>query len=404
MNGSRAMTTIRIELATGFLVIAAALGGCSGSSSEGADSGGGFDAKLLGDGGADAGSSMGGDGATPSDGGPADGAIPDGGMMSLPDTGAPGAPMGAVDLPSGGGRIEITDLRYSRTLHKMIAPGERTGNVVLIDPDSLAQTVIAGFGKPTSVDEGQGLVFAVDPAQKKLFAADPSTKSIVAMAAVAATPDYVRFVPSKHEVWVTEAGANNIEFFTVPASGTPSLTPGGAIAVMGGLEGLAIDDTHGMAYTHLTQGAMAGQVAVLDVEMHAVTSGYYSGCTSGHGNPIVDEQHNLLFASCSASRVVVLDLASMGTQRGSYPLSSGTPTLIAYNATLNHIYLRGDPGIENEILGVAQMGALLMPLEMLISAADGSCIGADESGFVWICDNANGRLLRYHDTHPATPH
>src|SRR5207247_1468062 len=40
-----------------------------------------------------------------------------------------------VDLPSGTVGIGFDDLRYSATLHRVLVPGGRSGNLDLIDPD-----------------------------------------------------------------------------------------------------------------------------------------------------------------------------------------------------------------------------------------------------------------------------
>src|ERR1041385_478524 len=95
------------------------------------------------------------------------------------------APRGtAIVLPGGPPGIGFDDLRYSASLHRVLAPGGRSGNLALIDPDSLAVSVVGGFSESkhysgghdqgvTSVDEGRGLLFVTDRTARKLFVVDP---------------------------------------------------------------------------------------------------------------------------------------------------------------------------------------------------------------------------------------
>src|SRR6266550_4314347 len=119
-----------------------------------------------------------------------------------------------VGLPSSGPGIGFDDLRYSSTLHRVLVPGGRSGNLVLIDPDHLTATAIGGFATvpdfsgghddgPTSVDEGKGFLFVTDRTSQKLDVVDTRATAIVGSAAVASSPDYVRFVASTSELWVT---------------------------------------------------------------------------------------------------------------------------------------------------------------------------------------------------------
>jgi hypothetical protein len=320
------------------------------------------------------------------------------------DSGDPHAPMGAVDLPSSGQPVTLVDLRYAYDLHKMIAPGAGTGNVVIVDPDSLAQTIIPGFGSADSADEGQGVVFAIDRGRKMLMVGDPSTKTIVAQTSVAQSPDFVRYIAATKEVWVTESASMKIEVFSVPQTGTPMPTSVATIAVMNDVQGLAIDNMHHKAYVQHATAASMNRVSQIDIDMRMEVAGFYAGCIT-YGNAIVDEQRNLLFAACGSARVVVMDLANNGAQLSNMPLFGGglTPSIIAYNPSLSHVYLRGDPGMENDFFGVGANGVLSM-IDMVVSQSEGSCMAADDRNFLWVCDTVHARLLRFHDTHPATPH
>jgi YVTN family beta-propeller protein len=119
-----------------------------------------------------------------------------------------------VALPSGEVGIGFDDLRYSPTLHRVLVPGGRTGTLDLVDPDTLAVTSISGFGTvadysgshddgPTSVDEGNGVLYVTDRTTGKLGVVDPAAGRVIASVALGAGPDYIRFVKTTNELWVS---------------------------------------------------------------------------------------------------------------------------------------------------------------------------------------------------------
>src|SRR5215475_13633488 len=167
-----------------------------------------------------------------------------------------------LPLPNGSGGIGFDDLGFARSLRRVLVPAGRSGNLDLIDPDTLEITAIGGFTKRgafggghgqgvTSADEGRGLVFATDRDARTLNVIDPSARSIVATAPLAAGPDYVRFVATTSQLWVTEPSAERIEVFSLAPGGTSLPAHLDFISVPGGPESLVMDDSRGRAYTHL---------------------------------------------------------------------------------------------------------------------------------------------------------
>src|SRR5712692_8174025 len=76
-------------------------------------------------------------------------------------------------LPGGDGGIGFDDMMFAPSLHKVLVPAGRSGNLDLIDPDTKQITAIGGFRSRasfggghsqgvTSADEGHGLLFATD--------------------------------------------------------------------------------------------------------------------------------------------------------------------------------------------------------------------------------------------------
>jgi hypothetical protein len=84
----------------------------------------------------------------------------------------------------------------------------------LVDPDRLTVTEIGGFGAtsdfsgahddgPTSVDEGDGVLFVTDRSAGKIDVVDTHTNAIVDGVSLGAQPDYIRFVTSTREQGIT---------------------------------------------------------------------------------------------------------------------------------------------------------------------------------------------------------
>src|SRR5690348_14159515 len=93
-----------------------------------------------------------------------------------------------VPLPGGSpAGIGFDDMRYSPSLHRVIAPAGRTGALDLVDPATKKVTSIPGFSSDTSfgggaghgqgttsADEGRGLLFASDRTARTLVVVDPA--------------------------------------------------------------------------------------------------------------------------------------------------------------------------------------------------------------------------------------
>src|SRR5215469_11520827 len=91
--------------------------------------------------------------------------------------------MRPLPLPNGAGGIGFDDMGFAPSLHKVLVPAGRSGNLDLVDPDTLAVTAIGGFSSAsafggghgqgvTSADAGRGLLFATDRDARKLNVID----------------------------------------------------------------------------------------------------------------------------------------------------------------------------------------------------------------------------------------
>src|SRR5215471_4652689 len=217
-------------------------------------------------------------------------------------------------LPGGAGGIGFDDLRYDRALGKLLIPAGRTGNIDVIDPATRSITPIGGFSKAqrfsnghgqsvTSVDAGLGFLFATDRSSQSLAVVDPKSGKIVAHAALASAPDYVRFVAGTHQVWVTQPGKGRIEIFSLSNASPPRPTHADFIDVPGGPESLAIDERRGRAYTHLWKES----TWAIDLKTRKVASKWSAGCDDPRGIWI-DQERGFLLIGCEDGTATALDV------------------------------------------------------------------------------------------------
>jgi DNA-binding beta-propeller fold protein YncE len=318
-----------------------------------------------------------------------------------------GSPAGTpVDLPGGGGGIGFDDLRYSAALHRVLAPAGRAGTLALVDPDSLAVTTVSGFSAggsydgshdfgATSVDEGRGVLFVTDRTSQTLAVVDPGSGTIASSVALAASPDYVRFVAATGEVWVTEPSASQIEVFALSGTSPPAATSVATIPVANGPESLVVDQSAGRAYTHRWQQT----TVVLGVRSRASVAEWPNGCAASRGLA-VDEARGFFFAGCSEGTVSVLDVTNGGKALSTLARGAGFD-VIGYAPSLGHLYLAGTACRCLVVLGVSAAGSLSF-LGRFDATSSAHCAAADDRGHAWVCDPDGGRLLRVDDPYPAS--
>jgi hypothetical protein len=312
----------------------------------------------------------------------------------------------ALNLPDGSGGIGFDDLRFDPTLGKLLVPAGRTGKVDLVDPSSQVVTSIAGFSAqpgfkgghddgPTSADAGRGLIFVTDRTAQRLDAVDPATHAIVATTTLASSPDYVRYVASTSELWLTEPDHEQIEVFGLSNDMPPTLTHQAAIAVKGGPESFIIDTQRQRAYTHLWNGA----TVAIDHKSRTQAARWPNGCDGSRGIAL-DTAHGWLFAGCAEGKAVVLDVDHDGRQLASLAVGAGVD-VIDYSPTLEHLYLPGASSATMAIVGVSATGTLSL-LGTVATARDAHCVVADNQRHAWVCDPNHGQLLQVTDPFPAS--
>jgi hypothetical protein len=311
---------------------------------------------------------------------------------SLPPPGmcdvAAGSGEPTVDHVALGGTGYYDDLTFSPALGKVIAAPEGTGRVSIVDPDSMAVTSISVPGGTASADASATTLYVVDRGNARIVAFDLTTTMMTAMHSIGAEPDYLRVAPTTGEVWVTIPGRNLIDVLE-PAA----LAVVASVTLPSPPEGLTFD-AQGRAYVNGD-----GAVIAIDVARRVVVGEWDVGCGYSHGFPQIDLSYGLAMGGCRPNGgvgVVSVD----GEQRAGYEAGGG-PAVLAYDATLHHLYVRGDPSATLSILAVCpdgQLGALArVPIP-----DSGHAAVSDGRGHLWVADSTTGGLVRVTDPFPGT--
>jgi hypothetical protein len=287
-------------------------------------------------------------------------------------------PVTALALPDGEGGIGFDDLRYDAASNLVLVPAGRTGRVDLIDPASRRISEIPGFSSVanhdaghgqsvTSVDVGGGYLFATDRTARKLAVVDLKTRKIVLTVPLASPPDYIRYVPTTRELWVTEPRGKRIELFSL-SSATPPVP------------------------TH---------AAFIDTPLktRAVVATWPAGCAAPRGIAL-DESSAILLIGCEDGTATALDVDHDGKLLGTLKSGRGVD-IIAYDPKRAHLYLPGDESATMAIIGVSAQGALSL-LGVVPTAKEAHCATIDGRGGIYVCDPRSGRLLVVDDRFPKS--
>lgn len=304
----------------------------------------------------------------------------------------------SVQLPEGANGIGFDDIQYSSELKKVLVPSGRTGMLNLVDPETLAVTSISGFSSTkdykgghgegiTSVAEAEKMLFVTDRSSLKLNVLDPNAKKVIATAPLGSSPDYVRFISTLNEVWVTEPDQDQIEIFKMNKN-TPAHSA--FIKVEGGPEALVIDTKQGRAYSHLWHG----KTVVIDINAKKIIATWPNGCEGSRGISF-GETPDVLLVGCSEGKAVSMDTHD-GKIISSVNSGSGVD-IIAYNHQLKHLYMPGGKSATMAIISVSDEGNL--KLLQTVPAAEGShCVTTDLNATAFVCDPKHGSLLVIKDS------
>ncbi|MDA3912874.1 hypothetical protein [Oleiagrimonas sp.] len=310
-------------------------------------------------------------------------------------------PQRVLQLNGSGKMLDLDDMIYAPSMHRVLVPAAQSGALVLINPATQHMThwnhvVPGGSGAErddagtTSAAVGSGFVFVSDHKDQELVALNPQTHQPVARARLASGPDYVRYVATLKQVWVTEPGASQIERFQVRGGAHPMLSRVGAVAVNGGPESLVIDARRGMAYTNQWKSH------TLEISLHhpALKASWANTCRGSRGLAL-DAADGVLLVGCKEGKVVALDPASDGKILGHAKVGAGVD-IIAWNPVLRHVYA---PGARSATLSVLTMDprGRLKRVATAPAAPHAHCVTTDGRRHVYVCDPAAGAVISYTD-------
>ncbi len=296
-----------------------------------------------------------------------------------------------IELPGAADDIDFDDIVYSPALQRVLVPARESG-LYLVEPDSGNATRVQHTGSVASADEGRGLLFLADPSKRTISVVDAADGRTLSSASTSAAPDYVRYISTTGELWVTEpeASPSGIEIFALEeGAAPPGLRQVAFIPVPEGPEGFTSSEARQMAFTHAGSDLVA-----INVTSRTVTARWPTGCDGTHGFPRIDERLGVVLASCATDGAVSLLDLDGGHQLGRHEVGGGE-ALPAYSDRTGHFYVRADPGRAIATLEPSEEGLTLVRQVEVPEA--GHCLTADDRGQYWTCDAGNGRVLRFDD-------
>lgn len=307
----------------------------------------------------------------------------------------------AIPLPGGGQGLDLDDMGYVPALHRIVVPAGQTGALVLIAPKDNALDSIPGVAPPaakaggrdegtSSAAYGEGFLFASDHTNQAVAIVDPARKTVLARVPLKSGSDYVRYLASAHEVWVTEPRAAQIQVFRFGAHPKPTLTPEAVISIPGGPESLVFDPARHRAYANL----WTSKTVVMDTKTHAVVAEWPNGCEGSRGLAL-DRAHAHLFVACKEGGISVLALRAKGEIIAHAKAGAGVD-IISYSPRLHHLYVPGARSATLTVFAVSSSGAL-KPLATYPTAEHAHCVADDNHRHVYVCNPRGGGVLEIID-------
>jgi len=308
-----------------------------------------------------------------------------------------------VSLPGVNPHAGFDDMGFVPGLDRVVMPGGDSGRLFLIDPANDAVSTVARVAPArapkgrhdagtTSAAWAHGYFFASDHAQQSLAVVDGDSGKVVGHVKLASGSDYVRWVAPVHQIWVTEPDAKQIQVFDTDFShGTPRLHAAGTISIPGGPEALVVDAAAGRAYTNLWKST----TLAIDLHSRKVVARWPNTCNGSRGLALAPKKR-LLFVGCTEGKAVALNLAGSGRVIASAKTGRGVD-IIAWNATLDHLYVPGAKSATLTILGLGPHDGL-HHVATVATAKGSHCVTTDGKTRAFVCDPRHGRVLAVTDT------
>ncbi len=310
-------------------------------------------------------------------------------------------PQAVVRIAGGEHGIGFDDIGYFPSLGKVSIPAGQTGNLVLLDPASgkvaasyrVTAPAISMHGHEqgtSSATYGDGYIFASDHGQPGVVVLDARDGKRIAHVKLASGPDYVRYLQSSHELWVTEPRAQQIQVFSIKPGNKPLVSANSIIPIAGGPESLVFDRDLNRAYTNLWKD----KTVVIDTTTHKPVGEWNDTCKGPRGLAL-DPAKGFLFVGCTEGKVAVLDVNHGGKVLATAPSGAGID-IISDNRRSQHLYVPGARSASMTIFKVSPSGAL-HALAVYRTAKGAHCVTDDGKGNVFVCDPHAGTLLEIKD-------
>ncbi|HET7675292.1 MAG TPA: hypothetical protein VFL54_07200 [Gammaproteobacteria bacterium] len=312
-------------------------------------------------------------------------------------TAAPGVapPSAKIAIPGGTHGVDFDDLQYFPAIDRVAIPAAQTGDLDLINPKDNAVTVIADVAAKTaapgsddrgatSAAYGDGYIFTGDHGSAGIVIIAAHSRHFVGRAKLAANYDYIRFLPQRQELWVTEPHAHRIEIFKFAHTTKPALKHEAFIDIPGGPEALQVDAARDRAYTNL----WSDHTLAISLSKRRIVARWPNGCRGSRGLALTG---HWLFVGCKEGRAVTLDVSHNGKHVSAAATGAGVD-IIAYNPHLHHLYV---PGAKSETLTVLNVTAAgrLRPDAVYRAAKGSHCVTTDDHSKAYVCDPEHGQIL-----------
>ncbi|MDE2233952.1 MAG: hypothetical protein KGK44_00195 [Gammaproteobacteria bacterium] len=310
------------------------------------------------------------------------------------------APHAVIKIAGGKQGIGFDDIGFMPTLDRISIPAGNTGELVLINPADGKITGSYRVTEPatgsghetgtTSAVYGDGYIFASDRGMPSVAVLDARNGKTVQYVRLASGPDYIRYLESRHELWVTEPRTQQIQVFKLKTTPKLEITLYSDIAVKGGPESLVFDVQRNRAYTNLWKQ----NTAVIDLARQRQMATWYDGCKGPRGLAL-DAARGFLFVGCTEGKVQVLDVNHPGRILASADAGAGID-IISYNPNSRHLYVPGARSASMTIFKVSPTGTLHALAEYR-TAEGAHCATNDLKGKVFVCDPHAGSILEIND-------
>jgi len=317
---------------------------------------------------------------------------------------SPKAPESVIRIPGGEHGIGFDDIGYFASMGMVSIPAGQTGALVLINPDSgkvaatyRVTTPAAGMhGREqgtSSAAYGDGYIFASDHGQPGVVVLDARDGKVLQRIRLASGPDYVRYLESRHELWVTEPRAQQIQVFSVNPGPKPVITLNSNIPIAGGPESLVFDTSLNRAYANLWKD----KTVAIDTTTHKQVGVWNDSCEGPRGLAL-DAAKSFLFVACTEGKVAVLDVSHDGKLLATAKSGAGID-IISYNPVSGHLYVPGARSATLTIFKVAPSGSL-HALAVYRTAKGAHCVTDDGKGKAFVCAPHAGTILEIEDPQP----